>query len=213
MVRRRPLNLEQLEAKTLLSNLLHRPTTIPAGSQEVQPIPSPGAATWPSGIAASLTTDKLVYPRGQPIRMTFTATNVTDQPLQLDVGPSIDGFEVLQNGRLVWNSNGGINPLFIMVKTLQPGQSLTLKATWDGTRNDGSAATGGTFTVINQLDPQGAVATVRVVPARSQPSPRSLTPSKPRPGMYPIQAAAGTTTFVVARSPAGGRSWMRPAIA
>ena len=79
-----------------------------------------------SSLSTSLTTNQSVYQPGQPIQMTFTETNTINQPVTIGEGPSIDGFDVTQNGKPVWESNAGVNPLFILVKTLQPGQSLTL---------------------------------------------------------------------------------------
>jgi len=116
-----------------------------------------------------LTTNQSVYQPGQPIQMTFTETNTSNQPVTVGVGPSIDGFDVTQNGKPVWESNAGVNPLFILVKTLQPGQSLTLNSTWNGVPSPGQPSTlsGGTFTVTNQLDPQGASATFQIEPSVS----------------------------------------------
>ena len=82
-----------------------------------------------SGLVSSLTTDHSVYQAGQPIQMTFTETNLTQHPIQLAVGPSTDGFDVSQHGKVIWTSNAGPVPMFIMLETLQPGQSFTLSAT------------------------------------------------------------------------------------
>ena len=91
-------------------------------------------------VAYSLTTDQSVYQPGQPVEMTFRATNVSSQPVTVEDGPSIDGFTASRDGAVVWRSNAGINPLYIRLETLQPGQSLTLTATWDGIPNGGSAS-------------------------------------------------------------------------
>ncbi len=130
-----------------------------------------------SVLSASLTTDQTVYQVGQPIQMTFTETNTSDQPINVDEGPSIDGFDVTHNGASVWESNWGINPMVLVAQTLAPGQSLTLKATWNGSPSPGlfSGMPVGTFTVTNQLDPQAASATFQIGP--STPSPTPPTPS------------------------------------
>jgi len=122
-----------------------------------------------SSLSTSLTTNQSVYLPGQPIQMTFTETNTSRQPVTVDNGPSIDGFDVTQNGKPVWESNAGVNPLYILIKTLQPGQSLTLDSTWNGVPNPGQPPipSGGTFTVTNQLDPQGASATFHIEPSLS----------------------------------------------
>jgi hypothetical protein len=117
-----------------------------------------------SGLAYSLTTDASTYQAGQPVVMTFQETNDSSQAIQVEDGPSIDGFDVTQGGKTIWRSNSGMNPMFIRMDTLQPGQSLTLTATWDGVPDNGSAPVTGTFTVSNQLNP-GTTATISLAPA------------------------------------------------
>jgi hypothetical protein len=133
MTRRTRLNLETLEGRSLLS-----------------------------GLATGLTTNRSVYQPGQPIVMTFQETNVSNQPISVEDGPSIDGFTVLHAGEVVWRSNAGINPLFIKRDILQPGQSLTLTATWDGIPTGSSAPVLGQFVISNGLNPGGATATVTI---------------------------------------------------
>jgi len=132
MKRHAPLNLEPLEDRALLS-----------------------------GLSDSLTTDATAYRPGQPVVMTFQETNVSDQTITVQDGPSIDGFTVRGGNRLIWRSNGGINPMFIRLVPLQPGQSFSLTATWDGESNNGAAAGAGTFVIQNELDP-GVSATVTI---------------------------------------------------
>jgi hypothetical protein len=130
-----------------------------------------------SGLTESLTTNQTVYQAGQPIQMTLTFTNNGNEPAQIGVGPSVDGFIATQNGETVWQSNSGINPLVIVLETVQPGASYTLHATWDGTIANGSTATTttGQFVLTNQLDPQGTPATFTIE------SPLSYSVSTPQP--------------------------------
>ena len=117
-----------------------------------------------SGLSASLTTDQPVYQVGEPIEMTFTMTNTSDAPASVVYGPSFDGFIATQGGQTVWQSNAGINPMFAVLETLQPGTSFTLHATWSGTTVNGltSVTTTGQFVVTNQLDSTGASATFTI---------------------------------------------------
>jgi Intracellular proteinase inhibitor len=117
-----------------------------------------------SALSASLTTDQTVYQAGQPITMTLTLTNTSDAPASFDYGPSFDGFIATQGEETVWQSNAGINPMWAMAETLQPGASFTLHATWNGTIASGlaSTTTAGQFVVTNQLDPTGASATFTI---------------------------------------------------
>ena len=48
-----------------------------------------------SSISYSLTTDQSVYQVGQPIELTFTETNVSNQPVTVEVSPT--DFTVSQN--------------------------------------------------------------------------------------------------------------------
>src|ERR1700728_1735294 len=134
MARKIALRVERLEVRELLSNL-----------------------------AYNVTTDKSTYQVGQPVQLTFTETNVSDQPVTVDNGPSIDGFNVSLNGAAIWQSNSGINPQNIRQVTLQPNQSLTETGTWSGEANaNSSVVSTGSFTVTNQLAPQGASATFQI---------------------------------------------------
>ena len=121
---RRPRNLafEPLEKKTLLSSL-----ALP-GAQASPPVP---AAAIP-GLVVRLTTDHRVYRAGQPVVMTLTETNTSQTAINIVEGPSTSGFFAVRARRKVWASNGGIQPMFVVSQTLQPGQSITMSATWNG---------------------------------------------------------------------------------
>jgi hypothetical protein len=141
-----------------------------------------------SSLAYSLTTDQSVYQPGQPVAMTFRETNVSSQPVTVQDGPSIDGFIVSHDGAVVWRSNAGINPLYIRLETLQPGQSLTLTATWDGVPDGSSAPVPGQFVISNQLEPQAATATITIAAPGSLPGQAPPTPDDP--GVAPPAASS-----------------------
>ena len=116
-----------------------------------------------SQMSYNLTTDNTVYQLGQSINFTFTETNTSSQPVAVENGPSVDGFDVSQNGTVVWSSNAGATPLDIEQQTLQPGKSLTETGTWNGTSTNGtSTPLTGSFTVTNQLAPSAASATFQI---------------------------------------------------
>lgn len=132
-----------------------------------------------SGLSYSLTTNQSSYQPGQPVVMTFRETNVSNQVIQVEQGPSIDGFNVTQGGKVIWRSNAGVNPMFIALDPLQPGQSLTLTATWNGVPNGGSSPVSGSFVITNQLNPSAsATVTISGAPVKpvSNPPPSTTVP-------------------------------------
>jgi hypothetical protein len=138
MRRRRCLSLEDLEVRSLLS-----------------------------GMTYSLTTDQSSYQIGQPITMTFTETNTGDQPVTVDVSPT--DFAVTpaswEQGA-PWQSNPENQSAPTTSETLQPGQSLTQTATWDGSLPDWTpGSTGyasGSYVVTDPNAPQGTTAAFQI---------------------------------------------------
>ena len=143
-----------------------------------------------SGLTATLTESAPVASPGQPIVFTLQETNNSSQPMTVDQGPSLDGFEVQQAGRTIWQSNAGIQPMFVTAQTLQPGQSLTLSTTWNGKAQDGSTPADGTYTIVNQMAPQ-ATTTVKVASSTTASTRSSSTISITEP-ISPIVSLAPT---------------------
>jgi hypothetical protein len=135
------------------------------------PAPPPPALTAPSiiapvsqGLKIVLSTDQKVYHKGQPVVMTLTETNVSKQTVTVVLGPSTDGFYATQNGVEVWASNTGPQALFLLVKTIKPGASLTLSATWNGQANVASPSSPtGTFVVHTQI-PGATPLAIQILP-------------------------------------------------
>ena len=63
--------------------------------------------------------------------MTFTETNTGTEPVTVQVDPT--DFTVSQNGGAIWQSRPGQRLSAAQAETLQPGQSISQTATWDGT--------------------------------------------------------------------------------
>ena len=162
-------SIDGLENKTLLSHLAvglmaHHPA-LQAEVQRAEPMgqvvdhrlahhavvqsgAQPADTTNQSGMTVSLTTNQTTYNPGQVCAMTLTMTNTPDKDETVDLGPSIDGFIMTQNGNVFWQSNAGPQPTYIVYQTLKPAQSITLTVDW---RLPASA--NGTYVVYNQLFP------------------------------------------------------------
>ncbi len=138
----RGLVLETLEGKVL-------PAAI---ATPIAPVSPPIVAPLSQGLVVKLSTDHQVFRQGQPVVMTLTETNTSQQDITVESGPSLAGFFVTHNGRSVWASNAGVQPMFILMRTLAPSQSITQSATWNGQSNIGPARTAtGHLVVASQV--------------------------------------------------------------
>ena len=106
----------------------------------------------PGSISTTFTTDKSVYSAGQPVQITLSETNTSNQPVTVNTGPS--EFQIT-NSFLAADvtATGGTQS---STETLQPGQSFTQTATWNGVRNIGTnpgTNAWGNFAVCSQNAP------------------------------------------------------------
>jgi hypothetical protein len=176
-------------------------------------------------LVTSVTTDQTTYQAGQPVNMTFTETNVGDQPIAVLTGST--EFEITQNGTAIFG--GIINPGGPMILeptwlTLQPGQSYSQTATWNGIPADYPAgpviSLAATFTVSNAFDPNADTATFQyAAPPTSvlQTSvttdqsvyqlgqPIQLTFTETNVGTTPVQVWEGPSSFNVTQN--GAEVW------
>jgi hypothetical protein len=140
-------------------------------------------------VVSTVTTDKPSYQPGQSIGMTFTQTNDGTQPVKVIVGNT--AFEVSQNGQTVWTSPPPqlVPAPTLSWQTLQPGQSVSETATWNGKVLNGSQGTG-TFTLANDLSPTASTTFMIVSP--------SLPPT-PSPSTSTISASLSADKLVLRR--------------
>jgi hypothetical protein len=139
-------SIDGLENKTLLSHLavgLIAHNTVHQAEVQLA-VPAQPAMT------VSLTTNQLTYNPGDVVKMSLTMTNTSKKDETVELGPSTDGFFITQNGNVIWKSNDGVEPSFIVKEILKPGQSITLTADWTV-----PASATGTFVVHDQLFPSG----------------------------------------------------------
>jgi hypothetical protein len=152
--------IESLESKALLSTLagalaaaghhhevhFHRHQ----GAQFGNPVPSA------QGVTMSLTTNQSTYTEGQKVVMSLSFTNNSAHAQSILVGPSIDVFDITQNGKVVWRSNERFSPMYIARLVLQPGKSYNISADW-------TADATGTFEVHNTATSSGPTAQFEVM--------------------------------------------------
>ena len=145
----------------------------PAGSTASFQIASP--------LTSTLTTDKSTYSTNEPVVMTFQQTNTSSQPITYLTGS--DGFVVQQNGTTVYTSTAPA----VTATSLQPGQSISQTATWNGIPSGGTAnaPASGSFVVSTTGAPQGPTASFTISP--------TTTPT-PTPTTTPTPSPTGTTT-------------------
>ncbi len=125
-------------------------------------------------IAYTLTTDQSVYQAGQPIQIAFTETNTGTQPVTVSLSPT--DFTVSEQS-LEFTARSGSRTRRTTVSrprsvTLQPGQSVSQTASWDGTVTQTASQQGtntsyavnqfGTFTVSNPNAPPGDTAAFQI---------------------------------------------------
>ena len=179
----------------------HNPST----SFEILPPPA-------GALQTSVTTDHASYILGEPVNMTFTETNVSDQPIVAPTG--WPWLEISQNGSSLWDqSQGDTGPTNLTWTTLQPGQSYQQTGTWNGLPNSGQLINlSSPFTVSDQLDPLGTTTTFRYVapsggqlatsitadqPIYQLPQPMTFTFTETNQGTSPVQVLDGPPLFDV----------------
>jgi hypothetical protein len=177
--------------------------------------PSPGV------LATSVSTNQTTYQPGQPVNMTFTETNVGNQPVAVLTGAT--EFQITQNGTA---SPGTIIDPDQAIQasawlTLQPGQSYSQTATWNGLpplASGTAISLTAPFTISDDFDPNADTATFQyAVPPSSvlQTSvttnqsvyqlgqPIQITFTETNLGMVPIQVWEGPSSFDVAQNGTG----------
>jgi hypothetical protein len=125
---------ERLEAHVLLSSVA---TALATGSSG-------------SPIVETLTTDKSIYKVGQPIHVTLTETNTTNNDVVLPSPTLQTGFTVSRDFKIIWKSKRA-RPVATPI-TLQPGQTHTVTVTWNGRANVGSLSRSTPITGTVEID-------------------------------------------------------------
>ena len=77
---------------------------------------------------------------GQTIGFSYSITNTSAQPVTFNMAPTSFIVTNANNGDTVWESGSGASSHAPTAETLQPGQSVTETATWNGVANQGTVA-------------------------------------------------------------------------
>jgi Domain of unknown function (DUF4232) len=189
-----------------------------AARLECTPLESRALLSGLTGLTPSITTDAPVYQPGRPIQIQFTDTNNTSQPIKFVYGPSDDGFDVSEGGAVVYKSNGGVNPMVLLLDTLQPGQSKSFDFTWNGvsgTSGQGTAVSvaPATFTVTNQLDPSVSATFQIASPLSVSLNPQAGSVAPGQPAVFHWVATNTGTAPVTIRGAPGRLTVTAPATA
>ncbi len=119
-----------------------------------------------------LSTDRMLYRRNQPVRITLVKTNISDRTVLLTYSTTQRfDFYVRRGsaGRILWqwSADRAFGQVFETI-TLQPGQSQVFRATWNQRTNQGVHVGTGVFTVqgenvAQQLRGQRIALRIRIV--------------------------------------------------
>lgn len=85
-------------------------------------------------VSGSLVTDRASYRPGHPVHLTLTLQNVGTSVASITPNASTDGIIVSKGSMVVWRSTKTV-PTVTMQQVVQPGQNMTLAATWNGRAN------------------------------------------------------------------------------
>ena len=130
---------------------------------------SPGAAGWPPAttpVVVRLATDRKVYPRQRPVKLTFTVKNASKSPVKLVIASGMKyDFEIHKGktaaGPKVWQwSRGRMFAQMIIQTTMEPGKQQVYAETFTPGENgpDGRAVPAlepGTYTATGVLELSG----------------------------------------------------------
>jgi len=109
--------------------------TVTIPKEPLIPIVKPPTQVAPattSNLSMTLKTDKSSYKAGEPVLITLKITNTASHAVQIADGPSLYDYSVTQNGTKVWDSRVGVAfPMFVVLETLKPGDSLIKTYQWN----------------------------------------------------------------------------------
>lgn len=125
----------------------------------------PTARGGADGLQLTMTLEKSVYSLGEPINITLTIANISNQTKNLDMGPDVNDFDFHvyndTNSNIYWYSSrwlGSAIPQYVVFETLNAGESLNCTLVWQQTFSHrlGSEAlpvSPGTYYIVGRIGP------------------------------------------------------------
>jgi hypothetical protein len=132
-------------------------------------ITQPEASGVKGNLELTMTLDKTLYSLGEPVNLTLTITNISDQTINFtDTGLNFD-FQVYNDTNNVvyqWSNFIAI-PQFVAIVPLPAGQSISANFTWLQTCNfnlqvNGDPVSPGTYNIIGQTGPTYEIQTTPI---------------------------------------------------
>jgi len=117
------------------------------------------------GLQLSMTLQKTNFSLGEPIDILLTITNISNQTVSFGLGPDGNQFDFNvyndTNSNIYWYTSiwlGGAIPMFIVVETLNPGESLNSSLVWQQTfshslDSEGVPVSPGTYYIVGRIGP------------------------------------------------------------
>lgn len=121
------------------------------------PSPPPAAEGVNDGLELTIALEKAEYSFGEPMNITLTLTNISNQTTSFDLSPSRKDFDfrVYNSTYSIlyqWQDRWGALELPLEIgETLNPGESLSETLTWRQTTNVGDPVSPGTYYVIGRI--------------------------------------------------------------
>lgn len=129
----------------------------------------PTARGGADGLQLTMTLEKTEYSLGEPINITLTITNISNQTKNFGLGPDVNDFDFHvyndTNSNIYWYSSrwvGSAIPQYIVFETLNARESLNCTLVWQQTfshRLDSEAlpVSPGTYYIVGRIGPPSSM--------------------------------------------------------
>lgn len=108
-----------------------------------------------AGLELTMQIEKTLYVQGEPVRMMFALTNISNRTLDLWMTAWTFDFQVFNdtNHRIFQYSNSQVFPQVIWNVSIEPGKNLTDVLVWPQTCNttEGVLVSPGTYYIVGQI--------------------------------------------------------------